>query len=103
MGLRRGGRAPGSCWCCSEGWEGSQRDRDDLNVMVYICPHAARGGHLAVLQWARHHDCPWNEDNGVHTPLRVGTWGCYSGRGIKTARGTRTSVAPLLRVGTWRC
>ena len=23
---------------------------------------AARGGHLAVLRWARGHDCPWNRE-----------------------------------------
>ena len=25
------------------------------------CFHAALGGHLDVLQWAREHGCPWNE------------------------------------------
>jgi len=25
------------------------------------CAHAAAGGHLQVLQWARAHHCPWNE------------------------------------------
>jgi hypothetical protein len=24
------------------------------------CNAAARGGHLAVLQWLREHDCPWD-------------------------------------------
>ncbi len=27
----------------------------------WICAHAARGGHLEVLQWARENGCPWNE------------------------------------------
>jgi hypothetical protein len=31
--------------------------------------HAAQGGHLAVLVWAREHGCPWDADNGLHTPL----------------------------------
>ena len=26
------------------------------------CYAAAEGGHLATLQWAREHHCPWNED-----------------------------------------
>jgi len=26
------------------------------------CSHAARGGHLEVLKWAREHGCPWNEN-----------------------------------------
>lgn len=26
-----------------------------------VCVHAAFGGHLAVLQWARAHGCPWDE------------------------------------------
>jgi len=25
------------------------------------CAYAARNGHLAVLQWARAHGCPWDE------------------------------------------
>ena len=28
---------------------------------AYTCAHAARGGHLEVLQWARANGCPWNE------------------------------------------
>jgi hypothetical protein len=28
---------------------------------VRTCSAAAEGGHLEVLQWARAHDCPWNE------------------------------------------
>ena len=29
--------------------------RDDIGVCI-----AAIGGHLQALQWAREHDCPWN-------------------------------------------
>ena len=36
---------------------------------MYI--YAARGGHLEVLQWAREHDCPWN-DKTCHAAARGG-------------------------------
>ena len=26
-----------------------------------LCPFSARGGHLAVLKWARAHGYPWDE------------------------------------------
>ena len=26
-----------------------------------VCLQAARGGHLAVLQWSRANGCPWND------------------------------------------
>jgi len=26
-----------------------------------MCAHAARNGHLDILQWARTNDCPWNK------------------------------------------
>jgi len=36
------------------------RDQDPLcEWHSEACAYAAGGGHLAVLQWAREHDCPW--------------------------------------------
>jgi len=32
------------------------------------------GGHLEVLQWAREHDCHWNEWNGGCASLRTDAW-----------------------------
>jgi hypothetical protein len=35
------------------------------------CDAAAEGGHLATLQWAREHQCPWNKDQvRVHAAER---------------------------------
>ena len=39
---------------CLEGWE---REKFESR----ICKYAASDGHLAVLQWARAHGCPWDE------------------------------------------
>ncbi len=37
--------------------------RDSKNEKKELrCLKAAGGGHLAVLQWAREHGCPWDED-----------------------------------------
>jgi hypothetical protein len=33
--------------------------------MADVCVWAAEGGHLAVLRWAREHDCPWNTNSCV--------------------------------------
>jgi len=63
MGLRdvlraRQGRAPGD----AEAGAGARlpvgfSDR---------CAYAAGDGHLEILQWAREHDCPWDEYTGTH-------------------------------------
>ena len=54
-----------------------------------VCNHAARGGHLQVLRWARQHECPW------------GTMTCpYAAQGghlecAAVGAGTRLSVERL--------
>jgi hypothetical protein len=53
------------------------------------------GGHLAVLQWAREHHCPWDEETCTSAYLRLTTvtLGFFSGRGRTAARGMRRRVS----------
>ena len=66
---------------------------------------AAAGGHLAVLQWAREHGCPWGAGTceqaagGGHMAVYL----CCGGRESTTARGTVTRVRRRLGAGTFRC
>ena len=36
-----------------------------------MCELAAVAGHLAVLQWARAHDCPWDKNTCEDEAARV--------------------------------
>ena len=47
---------------------------------------AARGGHLAVLQWARANGGDWNGGTQAKWRRRAGTTRCYSGRGPTAQR-----------------
>ena len=38
-----------------------------------VCPSAAYGGHLELLQWARAQDCPWNDGTVSYTHLTLPT------------------------------
>ena len=53
------------------------------------CSGAAGGGQLAILRWAREHNCRWGEQTLV--PLHTGTWSC-GGRGRMDVRGTQDFV-----------
>ena len=64
---------------------------------AWTCELAARGGHLEALQWARANDCPWDPWSAPR-PRRVGTWGCYGGRGSTDARGRSGSAFLLLGI-----
>ena len=41
--------------------------------------HAARSGHLRVLQWAREHNCPWDSNTCCHA-ARAGQLVLHSAR-----------------------
>ena len=66
------------------------------------CALAAKHERVEALQWAREHDCPCDEFR-VHSPLGMGTWRRWCGRGSTAARGMRSRVKALLWAGTWRC
>ncbi|KAK3236724.1 hypothetical protein CYMTET_53152 [Cymbomonas tetramitiformis] len=64
-----------------------------------ICSRAARGGHLEVLQWARTHGCPWNEDTCMRT---AGRYPRCRAMLRMAARGMTIRVALPRKKGTWR-
>jgi len=39
------------------------------------CAYAAENGQLQVIMWAREHGCEWDEWT-AREPLRKGTWRC---------------------------
>ena len=64
------------------------------------CTEAASGGHLAVLQWARHEGCDWNSDTCLAPPMVV-TWKSCSGPEARAVIGTVMLALVLLQVVTW--
>ena len=73
-----------------------------------VCAHAAQGGHLEVLKWAKAYGCPWNESTCVNAAknghLEVLKWAltyyvfAYT-RGRMVARGICGHVPGLLKAG----
>jgi hypothetical protein len=60
------------------------------------CRLAARGGHLAVLQWARAQEppCPWDGNTAGEAALS-GSWRCCSGRTDSRRPTSRTRAFAL--------
>ena len=61
---------------------------------------AALGGHLAVMQWAWEHGCPWS--SATCNEAAGGGWRCCSGCGSAPVHGTGRRVNAPPWAGTWR-